>query len=543
MRYMAPRLRPRLTRLVLLAQLPGLLAASALLVVEYREQHQRITARLVPHAREIVAAADQRLQGVEAELQKLGAEMPSAAGEVPDFERRALLASRRAGAETIVLATPRGDALMVAGAGQPPPDTRVFTPAMLDAVIAGTPVYDTLGPDLFSHSWNTHVAVPVVRDARVEYTLVARLRPDGLQPLLQAARLPRGGAAALMDNRGRIVARTPSTQGSSTFAELTRLQEAARRQEAGVIDRIRLEGVSSFAGYAHAPDSGWISVVAVPRSELYRALWQPLAYAVLPFVVLLPLLIAGSRRLSRQLQRAATPAAPTVGPLPGPPAGPRHDIQRALLKEAEGRQAAIARELHDAVGSSLAGVSMLLGTARSLTREPKALALIGTSQEQVAKITQQIRQISRGIMPAGQERGALLQALEHFAIEMSTIRGIRCSVSSRGNFDKVSAEVGGHLFRIVQEATNNALRHGHAKRVRITLAQAGGWRRLTISDDGQGCDARKVLDREAGFGLRSMRARTDEIGGTFRLQSSRGHGARVRITWNDARPRETNYTI
>lgn len=539
---MAPRLSPRLTRLVLLAQLPGLLAASALLVMEYREQHQRITGRLVPHAREIVAAAGERLQGVEAELQKLGADVPSSAGEVPDFERRALLASHRTGAEAIVLATPRGDALLVAGAGQPPDAASVFTPAMLEAVIAGTPVYDTLGPDLFSRSWNTHVAVPVMRDARVEYTLVARLPPDGLQPLLQAARLPRGAAAALMDNRGRIVARTPGGQGAATFPDLSQLQEAARRHDTGVIERIRLEGVPSLAGYAHEPASGWISVVGVPRSALYAALWQPLAYALLPFLLLLPLLMAASRRLAWQLQRAATAPAAAAAPPAGLAPAPRRDIQRALLKEAEGRQAAIARELHDAVGSSLAGVSLLLGTARSFTSEPEALALIGTSQDQVAKITQQIRQISRGIMPAGQERGALLPALEHFAIEMSTIRGIRCSVSSRGSFENVSAEVGGHLFRIVQEATNNALRHGHAKRLRITLSRAGNSRRLTISDDGQGCDARKVLDREAGFGLRSMRARTEEIGGTFRLESRRGRGTRVRITWNEPRLRETTYT-
>mgnify|MGYP003575952317 CR=1 FL=1 len=298
-----------------------------------------------------------------------------------------------------------------------------------------------------------------------------------------------------------------------------------------------------IAAYVDPPSSGWITVAATPRSALPARLWESLPYALLPFALLLPLLAAGALRLARRLRWAAPEPAAAGAPASVPAPAPRRDVQHALLKEAESRQAAIARELHDAVGSSLAGVSLLLGTARSFTREPETATLIVTSQEQVARITQHIRQISRGIMPAGQEGGALLPALEHFALEMGTIRGIRCSLQSRGSFEHLSAEVGGHLFRIVQEATNNALRHGHATRVRIMLARSGNRHRLTVWDDGQGCDPSEVLDRERGFGLRSMRARAEEIGGTFRLDAREGGGARVRITWSSLPGLVTRHTI
>lgn len=292
---------------------------------------------------------------------------------------------------------------------------------------------------------------------------------------------------------------------------------------------LQLRATPALAMRASASATPRKAIVRLPDRALLASLWRPLAYALLPFVLLLPLMLLLSQRLSRRLQQASLAEVPQ-----------QSDIREALLTDAEARQAEIARELHDGVGSSLAGVSLLLGTARSFTREPEASALIATSQEQVGKITQQIRQISRGIMPAGQERGGLLPALEHFALEMGAIRGVRCVVCSRGSFENVSPREGGHLVRIVQEATNNALRHGEARRIRILLAQAGPWRRLTIVDDGKGCDVASALGRASGFGIRSMRARAQEIGAAFCMDSRPGRGTRVQVAWKCVPRADTN---
>lgn len=206
-------------------------------------------------------------------------------------------------------------------------------------------------------------------------------------------------------------------------------------------------------------------------------------------------------------------------------------FQSALLKDGEARQAAIARELHDAVGSSLAGLSLLLATARSFTREPEAAALISKSQQQVTQTAQQIRQISRGMMPTGQEPGALLPALEHFAADMSIFPGLHCHVHSRGDFEDVPVEVAGHLFRIVQEATNNAVRHGQATRVQIRLARVGDRCRLTVADNGTGCDISALCGIRSGIGVRSMRARAQAIGGRLDASLPAGGGLRIRCSW------------
>ena len=319
---------------------------------------------------------------------------------------------------------------------------------------------------------------------------------------------------------GLVRTTLPATQLplNGTIAPATPLPLRPAASLAGVIERIPLRREVALAIPARDPATV-PSPAVTPHRTLLAPRWRPLAYALLPFIVLVPLILWLSRR-------------PQL--LDAPAGSPAPDIQHALLKDAEARQAEMARELHDGVGATLAGVNMLLGTARSFTREPEAAALIATSQEQVAKITQQIRQLSRGIMPAGQARGGLVPALEHFALEMSAIRGVRCTVCSRGSFDDIPAREGGHLFRVVQEATNNALRHGRARRIRITLAQVNGWRRLTIVDDGHGCDVASALGRSAGFGTRSMRARAQEIGAAFRMDARKGRGTRVQLAWKCA---------
>src|SRR5690606_39129689 len=129
----------------------------------------------------------------------------------------------------------------------------------------------------------------------------------------------------------------------------TRAHPAAPRPSAGT-EPLRLRSATSLDVPRRQGGSGWKAIARAPYRMLLASLWHPLAHALLPFVLLLPLMLLLSWRLARRLQaQYALAAAPQQA-----------DIRQALLKDAEARQAAIARELHDAVGSSLAGVNMLL---------------------------------------------------------------------------------------------------------------------------------------------------------------------------------------
>lgn len=209
------------------------------------------------------------------------------------------------------------------------------------------------------------------------------------------------------------------------------------------------------------------------------------------------------------------------------------DFNEAVTYEVEQRQAEIARELHDSVGASLAAVSLLLGGARSLSSAP-VLPLLNKAQAQIQDTAEQVRKISRGILPAGTDPGALLAALEQFAHDLCTVSDVTCSVRGRGDLRQIQAATGTHLYRIVQEAATNAMRHGKATLLRITLVRAGDHYRLTVSDNGSGCDFGVPGTPRPGVGIRSMHARARAIGGAAKIGPRPGGGCRVRVTWPSA---------
>ena len=261
---------------------------------------------------------------------------------------------------------------------------------------------------------------------------------------------------------------------------------------------------------------GWGTQVSAPASTVYASLWQSAGRELL--LVLLAMVLAPP--LAWQLVRSLRNGS-----------GSTDNALHELLHDIEIRQQAIARELHDSVGSSLSAIGLLVSSARGYTEEPRSLKILDKAQQQVTRTVQQVRQISRGMMPVGQEVGGLLPALEQWAEEVGAIRGVHCTVSARGCFEDVPAAQGTHLFRIVQEAAGNALRHGHAAHLRILLARAGLRCRLTIVDDGRGCDPAMLLAASRGLGMRSMRTRAEAIGGSLDVLARPGRGVRLRVGW------------
>ena len=206
-------------------------------------------------------------------------------------------------------------------------------------------------------------------------------------------------------------------------------------------------------------------------------------------------------------------------------------FQRELITAVEAQQARIARDLHDSVGASLAGVSLLVGAARGLVADARAAAALDRAQEQLAATAGTVRGLARGLMPAGTDSGGLLHALEQFALDLSDSSGIECTVRARGGFTRLSAGTASHVFRIVQEAAANAIRHGGATVLRIVLCEWRGRWRVSVADNGSGCDFARLPQAHPGLGLRSMHARARAIGGELELCAGGGQGCRMRVTW------------
>jgi signal transduction histidine kinase len=207
----------------------------------------------------------------------------------------------------------------------------------------------------------------------------------------------------------------------------------------------------------------------------------------------------------------------------------RRWLEVNLLGTTDAEQQRLGTDIHDGLGQQLTGLAFMTAALRdrlklSLPEEvPAADKLAALARD----ATQQSRALARNLHPVQLEKLGLLAALEELAAQMQVLHGITCRFRTRGPLParEHSAEL--HVFRIAQEAIRNAVRHGGATHILVTLASHGQAHRLTIIDNGNGFDPAKVRSTTTGRGLRLMGYRANMIGGQFAVESRPGRGARI----------------
>lgn len=186
----------------------------------------------------------------------------------------------------------------------------------------------------------------------------------------------------------------------------------------------------------------------------------------------------------------------------------------------------MAREIHDGVAQGFTGILMQLGAlaethndlahTKELARRAAALAREGLADA---------RRAVMALQPEGTSREDLASALAHL-VECASVPGkVACDFQSRGRgFDADLGPARAHdLYRVVQEALNNALRHAQARGIEVTLARTPAGIRLQVEDDGVGF----IEGCSDGFGIRNMRARVQDMGGSLQIDSKLGAGTRL----------------
>ncbi len=204
-------------------------------------------------------------------------------------------------------------------------------------------------------------------------------------------------------------------------------------------------------------------------------------------------------------------------------------LAREVVQSQEDERARLARELHDGVSQALVATKLLIESAQS---EP---ASAGRLQELALKrlnsTLSEVRHLSHALRPALLDTLGLPAALQHLAAEFDAAGGTHFQAGVEGDEVDLPESVNTALFRIAQEALNNAARHAHATRVGVLLRfERDGGLALEIHDDGQGFDAdaaQAVADQ--GLGLRSMRERAAALGARLGLLTSPGLGSRLTV--------------
>ena len=140
----------------------------------------------------------------------------------------------------------------------------------------------------------------------------------------------------------------------------------------------------------------------------------------------------------------------------------------------------------------------------------------------------QARNIARGIAPVHMDEAGLVSALEELAGNMKRLHDIDCSFEPKGEVLITRSDMATHLYRIAQEAASNAIRHGHATEVRISLAIEDGQVRLTIVDNGIGIGAAKASTAGDGPPQHALPGRGDGRRYGDHCPARRRHGRLLR---------------
>lgn len=202
-------------------------------------------------------------------------------------------------------------------------------------------------------------------------------------------------------------------------------------------------------------------------------------------------------------------------------------LEKEILEASDREKERLGRELHDGLCQNLAGIAALSTTlsrrleANSDHAAPAAREITRLLNEMIG----QARDMARGLNPVSLERLGVAAALEAFASNVEGLFGISCRFHAPPRFPDPGSEVGLHLFRIAQEAVNNAITHGRARQIDVTLGPQGEKGRLSIRDDGCGITRKSLL--APGLGAHTMDYRSRLIGGALTMQRRSPGGTSV----------------
>ena len=205
-------------------------------------------------------------------------------------------------------------------------------------------------------------------------------------------------------------------------------------------------------------------------------------------------------------------------------------LRHRLMDAREHERAWIARELHDDIGQRVVGLTMLL---RGLLRNSSsALDTMRDALDDVCgqfeHVGADIQAMSRRLHPSRVELLGLPASVDSLCRELSGQGGVTIDVDHAGIPDDLARDVALGLFRVLQEALANAIKHSGARHVAVMLRAGRRDIQLQVADRGAGFDPDTAM-KGRGFGLTSMQERVSLLDGELSIASRPGFGTTIRV--------------
>jgi signal transduction histidine kinase len=273
---------------------------------------------------------------------------------------------------------------------------------------------------------------------------------------------------------------------------------------------------------------GWSVIVEKPRGKVFQSVIPHLILiAAISLLVFMIVVLSLVYLREKQKQMAALKESENL----------LRVLTSQLLTAQENERKLVANELHDSIGSSLNAIKFSLENIISQMEQrgaaPDSLrGLISITQQAI----EESRRIQTNLRPSILDDLGILTTLDWHCREFQkTFSHIRIEKKIELSEEDVPHFLKTVIYRISQEALNNIAKHSKADLITLCLRKNSGPIELILQDNGQGFDVEKIFSMETyrkGFGLSSMRERTELSGGSFMIESIQGKGTTIRASWS-----------
>jgi signal transduction histidine kinase len=204
------------------------------------------------------------------------------------------------------------------------------------------------------------------------------------------------------------------------------------------------------------------------------------------------------------------------------------ELSQQLVAAQEEERKKLSRELHDHIGQMLTALRMELGRIDRvrISGDSRLGAAVAECRQLVDDMVHLVRDLALGLRPTMLDDFGLQPALEWLARDFTRRSHVPVQLQVVGVPDTLSDPHRTCIYRVVQEALTNCVRHARARTIRVSVRTYDDYIEASVSDDGVGLDPKR---RATGFGLRGIEERVRELGGTISISSGANGGATLAI--------------
>jgi two-component system, NarL family, sensor histidine kinase UhpB len=589
--------RSYIVGLIVVVLLP-FLAFSSFLVIRFAQHEQEVTAATVRYRTRLATAViDDQISTLRSRLFVLAGGLSLETSDLVDFHARAKDAFRDPDM-TVVLSNATGQEILNTGLAvdESPPDSPDRA-AIRRVAETSRPYVSDMTIDPITDRPAVNISVPVTRDSRLVYVLSLDIA-SALPRLLEQADLPGGWIATISDRQGYTIARNRSAELYVGQLARKAFIDQVQAAEEGSLDGISREGIPLYSAFSHTRLGGWTVTIGIPRDTLFAPVRETrnglillggatlvlaiaLAIAIgrriaKPMVELVPVAESVGRgdrpalRLSwlieanavarslfeadRRLQQAASEREQALGALRqseqqyrvlaedlGRANEERTELLHRILAAQEDERKRIARELHDSLAQYLTALRLRLDAHGQFDiGNGAALQSLAVLKSLTGELDRAVNRMAWDLRPVPLEELGLRAAVVHYLEEWAERANLQVDVEVKLGDSRVPPVVEGTLFRVLQEATTNVLKHADANRVAVILEASEAELRLIIEDDGKGFVCGETGEAGVGkkrLGILGIRERLALVRGSLEVESAPDDGTTlfVRIPVGDQR--------